>query len=96
VEARSRRGARRLQDAARHQLVGAGLAVFQQVTGINAIIYYSDRIFAAAGFSTPHEQTQATTWAIGAVNVVATLIAVAFIDKLGRRPLLLAGLAGCW
>lgn len=36
----------------------------------------------------------ATTWAIGAVNVVATLIAVAFIDRLGRRPLLLAGLAG--
>jgi MFS family permease len=36
----------------------------------------------------------ATTWAIGAVNVLATLIAIAFIDKLGRRPLLLAGLAG--
>jgi len=74
--------------------IGIGLAVFQQVTGINAVIYYSDRIFAAAGFSTPQEQTMATTWAIGAVNVVATLIAVAFIDRLGRRPLLLAGLAG--
>ena len=36
----------------------------------------------------------ATTWAIGAVNVLATFIAIAFIDKLGRRPLLLAGLIG--
>jgi len=75
-------------------MIGIGLAVFQQITGINAIIYYSDRIFAAAGFNSAAEQTQATTWAIGAVNVVATLIAIAFIDKLGRRPLLLAGLVG--
>ena len=74
--------------------IGIGLAVFQQITGINAVIYYSDRIFAAAGFATPQAQTMATTWAIGAVNVIATLIAIAFIDKLGRRPLLLAGLAG--
>ena len=74
--------------------VGLGLAVFQQITGINAIIYYSDRIFAAAGFSTPLAQAQATTWAIGGVNVLATLIAIAFIDRLGRRPLLLAGLGG--
>lgn len=75
-------------------VIGIGLAVFQQITGINAIIYYSDKIFAAAGFATAAEQTQATTWAIGAVNVLATLIAIAFIDKLGRRPLLLAGLVG--
>jgi sugar porter (SP) family MFS transporter len=74
--------------------VGVGLAVFQQITGINAIIYYSDRIFAAAGFSTALAQAQATTWAIGGVNVLATLIAIAFIDRVGRRPLLLAGLAG--
>ena len=75
-------------------MIGLGLAVFQQITGINAIIYYSDRIFAAAGFATPLAQAQATTWAIGAVNVLATLIAIAFIDRLGRRPLLLAGLVG--
>ena len=74
--------------------IGIGLAVFQQITGINAIIYYSDKIFAAAGFSSAAAQTQASTWAIGAVNVVATLIAIAFIDRLGRRPLLLAGLVG--
>jgi len=74
--------------------VGIGLAVYQQITGINAIIYYSDRIFAAAGFASPAAQAQASTWAIGAVNVLATLIAIAFIDRLGRRPLLLAGLVG--
>ena len=75
-------------------MIGLGLAVFQQITGINAIIYYSDKIFAAAGFASAQAQTQATTWAIGAVNVAATLIAIAFIDRLGRRPLLLAGLVG--
>jgi sugar porter (SP) family MFS transporter len=74
--------------------IGLGLAVLQQITGINAIIYYSDKIFEAAGFTTPAAQTAATTWAIGAVNVLATFIAIAFIDKLGRRPLLIAGLIG--
>jgi sugar porter (SP) family MFS transporter len=74
--------------------IGLGLAVLQQITGINAVIYYSDSIFAAAGFTTPAAQTQATTWAIGGVNVLATFIAIAFIDHLGRRPLLIAGLIG--
>ena len=74
--------------------IGLGLAVLQQITGINAIIYYSDNIFAAAGFTTPAAQTAATTWAIGAVNVLSTFIAIAFIDRLGRRPLLIAGLIG--
>jgi sugar porter (SP) family MFS transporter len=74
--------------------IGLGLAVLQQITGINAIIYYSDRIFAAAGFATPAAQTEATTWAIGGVNVLSTFIAIAFIDRLGRRPLLVAGLIG--
>jgi sugar porter (SP) family MFS transporter len=75
-------------------IIGLGLAVLQQLTGINAIIYYSNSIFAAAGFATPAEQAQATTWAIGAVNVLSTFIAIAFIDGLGRRPLLIAGLIG--
>ncbi len=75
-------------------LVGVGLAVFQQVTGINAIIYYADQIFQAAGFTTQAAQTTVTTWAVGGVNVAATFIAIAFIDRLGRRKLLLAGLLG--
>jgi MFS transporter, SP family, galactose:H+ symporter len=75
-------------------MIGVGLAVLQQLTGINAIIYYSNSIFAAAGYATPAEQAQATTWGIGAVNVLSTFIAIAFIDGLGRRPLLIAGLIG--
>jgi len=75
-------------------LIGVGLAVFQQITGINAVIYYADQIFAAAGFSSVASQTTVTTWAIGGVNVLSTFIAIAFIDGLGRRKLLLAGLIG--
>jgi MFS transporter, SP family, galactose:H+ symporter len=74
--------------------VGIGLAVFQQVTGINAVIYYSDKIFKEAGFVTPHQQTTATIIAVGAVNCLATLVAVAWIDKFGRKPLLSIGLIG--
>jgi SP family galactose:H+ symporter-like MFS transporter len=75
-------------------MVAIGLAVFQQITGINAIIYYADQIFASAGFATEAARATVTTWAIGGVNVVATLIAIAFIDQVGRRKLLLAGLIG--
>ncbi len=75
-------------------LIAVGLAVFQQITGINAIIYYADQIFASAGFVTPSSQTTVTTWAIGGTNVLATLIAIAYIDRIGRRQLLLAGLFG--
>lgn len=74
--------------------LGVGLALFQQLTGINGIIYYADPIFSAAGFHTPQEQLAATTWAIGAVDSLFTLVAVAFLDRLGRRPLLLVGLLG--
>lgn len=75
-------------------MIGVVLAVLQQFTGINGVIYYADKIFAAAGFNTPHAQTAATTWAIGAVNVLFTFVAVAYVDRLGRRPLLLTGLVG--
>jgi SP family galactose:H+ symporter-like MFS transporter len=79
----------------RHPLtVAIGLAIFQQITGINAIIYYANQIFASAGFATEASRATVTTWAIGGVNVLATLIAIAFIDHMGRRLLLLAGLIG--
>jgi SP family galactose:H+ symporter-like MFS transporter len=80
--------------ARRALTIAVGLAVFQQVTGINAIIYYSDEILADAGFETASAQAGASLIAVGMVNVLATLIAVAFVDRLGRRPLLMAGMTG--
>lgn len=74
--------------------IGVLLAVLQQFTGINAIIYYADKVFAAAGFSSLASQSLATLLAIGAVNVVATFVAVAWVDRFGRRPLLLVGSVG--
>ncbi len=82
------------KDLRRPLWIAIGLAVFQQITGINAIIYYANEIFADVGFSTPLEQAAATTWAIGGVNVLATFVAIAYIDRFGRRPLLQAGLVG--
>ena len=74
-------------------LVGIGLAVFQQVTGINTIIYYAPQIFEAAGFGSATTALAATI-GIGVVNVLATVVAIALVDRWGRRPLLLAGLTG--
>ena len=75
-------------------VIGIGLAIFQQITGINAIIYYADQIFAAGGFVSPASQATLKIWCVGGVNVIATLGAVFFVDRLGRRKLLLFGLAG--
>ena len=74
-------------------VVGIGLAVFQQVTGINTIIYYAPQIFQAAGFGTATTALAATI-GIGVVNVLATVVAIVLVDHAGRRPLLLAGLTG--
>ena len=74
--------------------VAVGLALFQQVTGINAVIYYSDQILEAAGFTSSSAQAGASLIAVGVVNVLATFIAIAFVDRLGRRPLLMAGMTG--
>ncbi|WP_247003123.1 sugar porter family MFS transporter [Halosolutus gelatinilyticus] len=73
-------------------IVGVGLAAFQQVTGINTVIYYAPTILESTGF----EDTASilATVGIGAVNVVMTVVAVVLIDRTGRRPLLLSGLAG--
>ena len=74
-------------------LVGVGLAVFQQVTGINTIIYYAPEIFQKAGLDSATTALAATI-GIGAINVLSTLIAIWLVDRIGRKPLLLAGLAG--
>ena len=73
--------------------VGVGLAVFQQVTGINAVIYYAPQIFQAAGFSSDQTSLAATT-GIGVINVLATFIAIWLVDRVGRKPLLIAGVSG--
>lgn len=73
--------------------VGIGLAVFQQITGINAVIYYAPQIFESAGLSSDTVALAATT-GIGVVNVGATFIAIGLVDRAGRRPLLLAGVSG--
>ena len=80
--------------ARRALTVAVGLAIFQQVTGINAIIYYSNEILADAGFESASAQAGASLIAVGLVNVLATFIAIAFVDRLGRRPLLMAGMTG--
>jgi SP family galactose:H+ symporter-like MFS transporter len=74
-------------------LVGVALAVFQQVTGINAVIYYAPQIFQSAGFSSDMVAL-AATMGIGLVNVLATFIAIWLVDRAGRKPLLIAGVLG--
>jgi sugar porter (SP) family MFS transporter len=73
--------------------VGIGLAVFQQVTGINAVIYYAPQIFQSAGF-TSDTVALAATIGVGVVNVLATFIAMGLVDRSGRKPLLVAGVTG--
>jgi MFS transporter, SP family, galactose:H+ symporter len=74
-------------------LVGVGLAVLQQVTGINTIIYYAPQIFQKAGLNSATTALAATA-GIGVVNVLSTLIAIWLVDRVGRKPLLLTGLVG--
>lgn len=73
--------------------LGAALGFIQQVTGINTIIYYAPTIFQMAGFHDASSSILATV-GIGVVNVLATIFAIFYLDKLGRRPLLLTGLIG--
>ena len=74
-------------------LVGVGLAVFQQLTGINTVIYYAPTILQFAGFKTAGFSILATV-GVGTVNVLFTILAVRLMDRAGRRPLLLIGVAG--
>jgi len=69
------------------------IGAFNQLAGINAILYYLNNIFASAGFSQMSGDLQAI--AIGATNLIFTLIGMTLIDKLGRKTLLLIGAAGC-
>ena len=70
----------------------AGLAFFQQITGINAVLYYLPTIFAQAGGGLASAFRQAAV--VGAVNLGMTLVAMRWIDRLGRKPLLIVGTSG--
>ncbi len=68
------------------------IGMFNQLSGINAILYYLNDIFAAAGFSKVSGDLQAV--AVGGMNLLATLVGMSLIDKLGRKTLLLIGSIG--
>ena len=68
------------------------IGMFNQLSGINAILYYLNDIFAAAGFSKMSGELQSV--AIGGMNLVATLLAMTVIDRIGRKTLLLIGSVG--
>ncbi len=72
--------------------VGLGLAIFQQFVGVKVIFYYSDVLWEGVGFGDKSRFTIALVTT--GVNVLITLVAIALIDRVGRRPLLLAGSAG--
>ena len=73
-------------------VVGSVLALFSQVTGINAIIYYAPEIFKQVGFGS--ESALFQTMIIGFVNMLFTFVAIRFIDYWGRRTLLIWGISG--
>jgi MFS transporter, SP family, arabinose:H+ symporter len=73
-------------------LIGIGLAVFQQFSGINAIIYYGPGIFAAAGIGGNHALVFQVI--IGVINLLFTGVAIRYSDRLGRKFLLSTGLIG--
>lgn len=70
--------------------IGIMLSVFQQVVGINAVLYYSTTIFASMGMENP----MVNTVVMGVVNILFTLIAIFTVEKLGRKPLLITGSLG--
>jgi len=73
-------------------IVGLIAAVAQQITGVNAVYFYAPTIFEQSGVGTNAAFVQAVF--VGLVNVVFTIVAMVLVDRVGRKPLLLAGLAG--
>jgi MFS transporter, SP family, galactose:H+ symporter len=73
-------------------LLGIALQAFQQLTGYNIMLYYAPEIFKHAGFASVSGQLWGTVL-VGFFNMIFTFVAIIFVDKIGRRPLLLAGFA---
>jgi SP family galactose:H+ symporter-like MFS transporter len=71
--------------------LGVMLQIVQQLTGINVVMYYAPRIFEHMGYDTAAQMW--FTAAVGLTNVLATFIAIAFVDRWGRKPILYAGFA---
>ena len=72
--------------------LAVSIAMFNQLSGINAILYYLNQIFAQAGFNKVSSDLQAV--AIGATNLIFTMVAMTLIDRIGRKKLLLTGAVG--
>lgn len=71
--------------------VGIGINIFRQITGINIVTYYAPKIFQIAGLDVPHIAMLATAL-VTSINIIASIVAIYLIDKVGRRPLLIWGL----
>jgi sugar porter (SP) family MFS transporter len=74
-------------------LIAVGFTVLQQVTGINTIIYYGPQIFSLAGI-TSNKNAIFATLIVAVTNVLATIVALVLVDRLGRKPLLYWGVGG--
>jgi SP family galactose:H+ symporter-like MFS transporter len=74
-------------------LIAVGFTVLQQVTGINTIIYYGPQIFSLAGI-TSNKNAIFATLLVAIINVLATIIALVLVDRIGRKPLLYTGVSG--
>jgi sugar porter (SP) family MFS transporter len=73
-------------------LIAVVLAILQQITGINAVLYYAPRIFERAGFTRMSAIGQSTI--VGFVNMLFTIVAIVLVDRIGRKPLLLTAAGG--
>lgn len=72
--------------------IGVVIAILQQITGINSVFFYAPMIFEQSGIGTDASFVQAIL--VGLTNLIFTVLAIAFIDKLGRKPLLVFGVSG--
>lgn len=73
-------------------LIGIGIAIVQQITGVNSIMYYGTQILQQSGFST--DAALVGNIANGVISVLATFVGIWLLGKIGRRPMLIIGLAG--